>query len=367
MSKQKFDVGEKVIVKANGLEGTIKAIKSRNQRKWYSVYISSKDEIDCFYSYELYKAPELSKFKEGDRVILTKVATDWLKENDIYKQVDDYLAVYVIDVITKSNGKYAYRIKNEKTGYVIYGIYFLDEDLALYVEKPTEKEQETGNIVKIETTLGDIVTNDPDLIQKLFGDNDRITFHEEIHPGHAVINPGGAISCVEDLGVGKTNQKDTPKKDKPIQLVEFREQDVVDKRAETEARIAEWKDICNVYLEGFCNKHEWTYEPDMWVSNDPGTVVLIGDMYVSMDDIRYDIDHDIPKDYFTKWYWKRLEISELTDYADHYMNYESFCKGAPDYWTEERIQSIRVSKKRIEDAKAELEKEIENTRKGKLF
>lgn len=367
MSKQKFDVGEKVIVKANGLEGTIKAIKSRNQRKWYSVYISSKDEIDCFYSYELYKAPEPSKFKEGDRVILTKVATDWLKENDIYKQVDDYLAVYIIDVITKSNGKYAYRIKNEKTGYVIYGIYFLDEDLALYVEKPAEKEQEIGKIVKIETTLGDIVTNDPDLMQNLFGDKNPITFHTELTPGHCEISPTGAISWIADLGVGKTNQKDTPKKDKPIQLVEFREQDVVDKRAETEARIAEWKDICNVYLEEFCNKHEWTYEPDMWVSNDPGTVVLIGDMYVSMDDIRYDIDHDIHKDYFTKWYWKRLEISELTDYADHYMNYESFCKGAPDYWTEERIQSIRVSKKRIEDAKAELEKEIENTRKGKLF
>ena len=49
------------------------------------------------------------------------------------------------------------------------------------------------------------------------------------------------------------------------------------------------------------------------------------------------------------------------------MNYESYCKGAPDYWTEERMAQIRESKRRIEKAREELEQTIKDTAKGKLF
>ena len=126
-----------------------------------------------------------------------------------------------------------------------------------------------------------------------------------------------------------------------------------------------WNELCNEYLKEFCDKHEWQYEPDMWVAGNIGTIVMIGDMFVSMNNIRYDVDNNIPTDYFEKWYWKRIEISELTDGAENYMNYENYCKGAPDYWTEERVQKIRASKKRVEEAKNELLKAIEDTRKGK--
>ena len=127
-----------------------------------------------------------------------------------------------------------------------------------------------------------------------------------------------------------------------------------------------WNDICNEYLKEFCDKHEWQYEPDMWVAGNIGTIVMIGDMFVSMNNIRYDVDNNIPTDYFAKWYWKSIEISELTDGAENYMNYENYCKEAPDYWTEERVQKIRASKKRVEEAKNELLKAIEDTRKGKF-
>lgn len=127
-----------------------------------------------------------------------------------------------------------------------------------------------------------------------------------------------------------------------------------------------WNDICNEYLKEFCDKHEWQYEPDMWVAGNIGTIVMIGDMFVSMNNIRYDIDNNVPTDYFAKWYWKSIEISELTDGAENYMNYENYCKEAPDYWTEERVQKIRASKKRVEEAKNELLKAIEDTRKGKF-
>ena len=87
---------------------------------------------------------------------------------------------------------------------------------------------------------------------------------------------------------------------------------------------------------------------------------------VSMNNIRYDVDNNVPTDYFAKWYWKSIEISDLTDGAENYMNYENYCKEAPDYWTEERVQKIRASKKRVEEAKNELLKAIEDTRKGKF-
>lgn len=117
-----------------------------------------------------------------------------------------------------------------------------------------------------------------------------------------------------------------------------------------------WQEICDKYLKEFCEKHEYAYEPDCWVANNPGTIANIGDMFVSMDDIRYDIDNDIPEEYFEKWFWKSLDIYELA--GEKFMNYENFCKGCPDYWTEDKLESIRKAKQRVIDARDALEREI---------
>lgn len=122
--------------------------------------------------------------------------------------------------------------------------------------------------------------------------------------------------------------------------------------------ILEWKVLCNVYLKKFCDKHEYTYEQNCWVANDPGTIANIGDMFVSMENIRYDIDNNISEEKFEKWYWKALEVYELV--GENYMNYESFCKGCPDYWTEDKLESIRAAKQRVIDAQDALEREINN-------
>lgn len=121
---------------------------------------------------------------------------------------------------------------------------------------------------------------------------------------------------------------------------------------------SEWQKLCDKYLKKFCDKHEYTYDPDCWVANDPGTIANIGDMFVSIGNIRYDIDNDIPEEKFEKWYWKSLEVYELTDMK--YMNYENFCKGCPDYWTEDKLESIRKAKQRVIDARDALEREINN-------
>ena len=370
MSKQKFQIGEKVIVNRKE-KGIITDSYSNGERRVYVVEVDhgiSGVIKNYKYSYEI-KATE--KYHEGDRVVLTRTAIDWLKENDIYKYVNDYSAVYVIKELLINDSKTSYIIKNEQTGYVIYSFGFYDDDLELYVEENKAKAPEK-HVVKIETALGDVITNDSELIEKLIGKqtDDRITFHEDILPGHSEISDTGAISWVVDWD----KLPEPPKKDKPIQMVEFRKQDIVDKeyknlnKKEYRARLeSNWKEICNRYLELFCDKHEWPYEPDMWVGGDIGTIVMIGDMFVSMDNIRYDIDNDVPEEYFTKWYWKSLDVHELTDGAENYMNYENYCKGCPDYWTEERMQSIRESKARIEKAKKALEDEIQNIGKGELF
>lgn len=119
-----------------------------------------------------------------------------------------------------------------------------------------------------------------------------------------------------------------------------------------------WKEICNNYLFEFCEKHEYTYEPDCWVANNPGTIACVNDMFVSMEDIRYDIDNDIPEEKFEKWYLKSLEVYELV--GEKFMNYENFCKGCPDYWTEDKLESIRKAKQRVIDARDALEQEINN-------
>ena len=123
-----------------------------------------------------------------------------------------------------------------------------------------------------------------------------------------------------------------------------------------------WKEICNNYLFEFCVKHEYTYEPDCWIAGDPGTIANIGDMFVSMENIRYDIDNDIEEYHFENWYWKSLEVYELT--GQNYINYKSYCEGCPDPWPESRLSSIRGAKQRVIDAQKELEEEINRCKDG---
>lgn len=127
----------------------------------------------------------------------------------------------------------------------------------------------------------------------------------------------------------------------------------------------EWTQLCNEYLYQFCHRHDYNYEPDMWVANNPGTIVCVNDMFVSMEDIRFDVDNCIDIDCFESWYWKSLEVYELT--GNKYMNYKAYTQGAPDIYTEEKLNSIREAKKRVEVAKELLQKEIENLTANETF
>lgn len=118
-----------------------------------------------------------------------------------------------------------------------------------------------------------------------------------------------------------------------------------------------WKDICQEYLKMFCDKHEYDFEDCLWVSDNYGTIACVSDIFISMEHIRYDIDNNIEETMFEKWYWKAIEIFELT--GKDFMNYESFCKGAPDMWTEEKMEKLREAHMRVYEAEEALRQEIE--------
>lgn len=180
------------------------------------------------------------------------------------------------------------------------------------------------------------------------------TFHTDFTPGHVEISPSGAISLVTDWD----KLPEQSKKSK-IQTIKGD----ISKEITEKALKAQWRDICNIYLEEFCKKHEYKYDPDMWIGNDPGTIVEVCDMFVKMDDIRYDVDNNVPEEYFEKWYWKGLDVYELT--GENYMNYQSYCKGAPDKWTDEALDRVREARKRVDKARLALLDEIERLKNKK--
>lgn len=126
-----------------------------------------------------------------------------------------------------------------------------------------------------------------------------------------------------------------------------------------------WEKVCNTYLQEFCRRHGYSYEPDCWIANNPGTIACVCDMFVSMEDIRYDVDNCIDIDCFEAWYWKSVDVYSLT--KQKYMNYSSFCQGAPDQWTEERLNSIREAQKRVFEAQENFEKVLAEIKESENF
>lgn len=118
--------------------------------------------------------------------------------------------------------------------------------------------------------------------------------------------------------------------------------------------------MCNEYLKAFCERHEYEYDPD-WVGGDIGTIAIVGDYFVSMDVIRYDVDNNIDEKQFLKWYDYTLLLESLD--LPRKINYSSWCKGAPLPYNNEQIEKIREAHARVELAKSYLEDELERLEK----
>ena len=119
----------------------------------------------------------------------------------------------------------------------------------------------------------------------------------------------------------------------------------------------DWEKLTNEYVKNFCEKHEISFEEEyMWVADVIGGIVNVGDYFIDFSIIKYDIDNNISEEKFDEWYWKSLEVYQITE--ENYLSYEAFCKGTPDKWTSEYLEKIRVLKQNVENAKQILEKEI---------
>jgi len=107
-----------------------------------------------------------------------------------------------------------------------------------------------------------------------------------------------------------------------------------------EEKYKEYKGCCNWILFSFCGKHEYEYEEDLWVAGDIGTIALIGDLYVDLQDMITDLNNNAPKEEFLKWYDYSLEVYQL---GLNNVNYKSWLNGCPRY-TDEELKMIREKK-----------------------
>lgn len=362
--KRKFNTGDWVRIKTGRLKGKVATIDQvlvlpKLDHSLYVVKWPDPKNIERSYlcAQNQYISTQLEKTElranDGDNVYITAPA--------LYGRGA---------IIIKVQRKWIYGPKSDTpTGYkYMYTLRYVD---------PNTKESTTGEfehwqfshtkpkslpIQMVEFRPQDSVSH-----KSPYESKEPITFHRDEGPGHAVIHESGAISWVKDDPFKCFKRKEhrtvSPeefiktvlKKEPSKQMVDYNKKDV-DSVVIMKRRIS-WNEICFQYVEAFCQRHGYTPERDAWVNGDVGTTICINDMYIGMDEIRYDVDNEIPVEKFTEWYWKSLEVYELT--GEKWLNYPSFCKGAPDPWPKERLDKIRASRNKIDKLQQELYEEIE--------
>lgn len=114
--------------------------------------------------------------------------------------------------------------------------------------------------------------------------------------------------------------------------------------------------LANDYLKAFCDKHGFAFEDakGSWVANNVGDVCFIGDFFVSYDEIRTDIDCDVPEAEFVKYYTYSMETADLGLKSP---NYRNWLKGAPKL-SDEQLKSLRKAKNELTLARVRFEAEV---------
>ena len=93
-----------------------------------------------------------------------------------------------------------------------------------------------------------------------------------------------------------------------------------------------YKNACNAYLKVFCAKHDYSFEKDMWVGNEPGTVAACGDEFFNMETIKIDIDKNAPEEELLKWYSYTLEADEFHLPIPNYNHWLMGCPRTSEKW-----------------------------------
>ena len=65
--------------------------------------------------------------------------------------------------------------------------------------------------------------------------------------------------------------------------------------------------VVRQYVQIFCVKHDFVMNDCSWVGNRVGEMLEVGDYYFGFDDMRMDIDKDLPTAMIFEWYEATLE------------------------------------------------------------
>lgn len=130
----------------------------------------------------------------------------------------------------------------------------------------------------------------------------------------------------------------------------------------------DWNEVCNQYLRRFCKIMELDYEYAYWPGGDIGSVAVWEDgTAYNMDEIRYVVDNNIPKETVEAWWDYSYQIHYINSEYHALQNYkelpnvnlESYCKGARTL-TKEQLDAEYDLIAKIQDAKDKFNTSIES-------
>ena len=99
------------------------------------------------------------------------------------------------------------------------------------------------------------------------------------------------------------------------------------------------------YLKAFCEAYELPYEKDAWVAGDVGTIALIGDYYIDIQNMMYMLDNGIAFEEWLRWYDYSIDAHDL---GLDTPNFTSWHKGCPRL-TKEQIQDIKDKRQELKE------------------
>lgn len=83
--------------------------------------------------------------------------------------------------------------------------------------------------------------------------------------------------------------------------------------------------ICELYVEFFMRKHGFFDEKNgeyydySWVGYEIGGILCLADYFINFDDMRRDIDEEVPKDKYFEYYDHCIETERKINYKSYLM------------------------------------------------
>ncbi len=87
-----------------------------------------------------------------------------------------------------------------------------------------------------------------------------------------------------------------------------------------------YDNVVNEYVEAFLKRQDMEGQFEHWVGNMIGGICAVGDYFFNFDDIRYDVDNEIPIGYLLEWYDDQVEIGSKDINSKDLMNFPNYCK-----------------------------------------